>query len=148
MKKLLNILITLCLIASVVGCWMIAGDSFRKVLDGAEVLAEGESFAQAEGKYISYEAAYPVGSYIEEYYSGDPDRVRTIGYAVYDEDRQAFLYIVVSDRECGAERPYVESASGSGTESGKGYGSFYCAGYCGTYGGGNAGTCFFCIGGK
>lgn len=99
MKKLLNILITLCLIASAVGCWMIAGDSFRKVLDGSEVLAEGESFAQAEGKYISYEAAYPVGSYIEEYYSGDPDRVRTIGYAVYDEDRQAFLYIVVSDRE-------------------------------------------------
>ena len=99
MKRLLNIVITLCLLASAIGFWMVAGDSFRKLQAGPEALGEGESFEPAAGKYISYEAAYPVASHVEEYYSGDPERVRTTGYVVYDEERQAFLYIIVSDRE-------------------------------------------------
>ena len=101
MKKILNILVTLCLVAGAAGLWIIGGDGFAKLQAGPEVLGSEEGFAQAEGKYISYEAAYPIASHVEEYYSGDPDRVRTTGYVVYDEGRKAFLYIIVSDRENG-----------------------------------------------
>ena len=96
MKKLLDVIITVCVLGAAVALCLTAGPQVPKLLAGPEPLAPGETFRQAEGKYISYEAAYPVASYEEEYYSGDPDRVRTRGYVVYDEQRSEFIYVTVS----------------------------------------------------
>lgn len=101
MKKLLNIVITLCALAGAAAFWILGGSQCMQMLGGPEELASGTSFGEAEGRYISYEAAYPIASRVEEYYSGDPDRVRTTGYVVYDQERQAFIYIVVSDNDSG-----------------------------------------------
>ena len=101
MKKLLSIVVTLCALAGAVFFWMLGGAQWLKMKAVAETLGADEEFSQAEGKYISYEAAYPVASRVEEYYSGDPDRVRSTGYVVYDAERQAFLYVIVSDRDTG-----------------------------------------------
>ncbi len=98
MKKVLSVVVTLCMLVCAVGFWMVGGSRFLEMLAGPEEIGE-EAFSQAEGRYISYEAAYPVASCVEEYYSGDPDRVRTTGYVVYDETHQAFLYVVVPDRD-------------------------------------------------
>lgn len=100
MKKFLSIVVTLCMLGCAVGFWMVGGSRFLELQSGPEALGDG-AFSQAEGKYISYEAAYPVASGVEEYYSGDPDRARTMGFVVYDEQHQAFLYVVVPDQNSG-----------------------------------------------
>lgn len=99
MKKLLDVAITIVLLAAGVFLLLSGGPRFGKLISGAKPLAAGESFAQAEGKYVSYEAAYPVASYEEEYYSGDVTRVKTMGYVVYDESRRAFLYVTVPEHK-------------------------------------------------
>lgn len=99
MKKVLDVVVTFVLLAAGVALLLSGGSRFAKMISGPEQLPEGESFAQAEGKYISYEAAYPVASYEEEYYSGDASRVKTMGYLVYDESRRAFLYITVPEQD-------------------------------------------------
>lgn len=101
MKKIRNIVTMVCALAAAAALWMQAGSPFMKLLAGAEPLGPETELGQMQGEYISYEAAYPVGTYVEEYYSGDPDRVRTYGYVVYDEERQAFLYIVVPEQNDG-----------------------------------------------
>ncbi len=111
MKKLLNIAITLCMLAAGAGLLLLAGPAFINMLSGAKPLEKGEELSQAEGRYISYEAAYPVASCVEEYYSGDPDRVRTEGYVVYDEERQAFIYVVVEERSSGEFRALMRKMS-------------------------------------
>ena len=98
MKKVLDIVVTLCTLGAAVFLALMIGPQFLKLQGGAKALGQKE-FAEAEGSYISYEAAYPVASWVEEYYSGDPDRVRETGYVVYDEGRQEFIYVVVSDRD-------------------------------------------------
>ena len=100
MKKLLSIAVTLCALACAVGFWLVGGSGFLKMRAGSEAIGE-EAFEQAEGKYVSYEVPYPVASCVEEYYSGDPDRVKTMGYVAYDEARQAFLYVTVPDGDSG-----------------------------------------------
>ena len=101
MKRLLTIVVMLCTAACAVGFWMVGGSQFLQLQAGPESLGIQETIEQAEGKYLSYEAAYPVASYVEEYYSGDPDRVRRTGYVVYDNVRKAFVYVVVSERNDG-----------------------------------------------
>lgn len=101
MKKVLDIVITLCALVAGVGFLLFGGPSFIKARQGATPLEAGETFAQAEGKYISYEAAYPVASWAAEYYSGDQDRVKRVGYVVYDKERQAFVSIIVSAEDKG-----------------------------------------------
>lgn len=98
MKKVLDVVATLVLLAAGAALLLSGGSRFGMLLSGAKPIPEGESFAQAEGKYVSYEAAYPIASYEEEYYSGDPDRVKTMGYLVYDESRKEFLYIAVPEQ--------------------------------------------------
>lgn len=98
MKKVLDIIMMLCALGAAVFFALMAGPQFLKLQRGAEALGQ-EEFGEAEGRYVSYEAAYPVASQVEEYYSGDPDRVRRRGYVVYDDVRQEFLYVVVSDRD-------------------------------------------------
>lgn len=97
MKKLLNLIVTLCALAAAVVLWLSAGTPFLKLLAGPAPLEEGQDLGQMEGEYLLYDAAYPVASYVEEYYSGDPDRVRKTGYVVYDVKRDVFVYIVVTD---------------------------------------------------
>nr|WP_304955807.1 DUF6709 family protein [uncultured Acetatifactor sp.] len=98
MKKIRNIVTMVCALAAAAALWMQAGSAFMKLQAGAEPLDSETEFGQVRGEYISYEAAYPVGVCVEEYYSGDPDRVRTYGYVVYDMERQTFLYIVVPEQ--------------------------------------------------
>ncbi|MCM1190334.1 MAG: hypothetical protein NC541_13690 [bacterium] len=101
MKKAVNLVITFCTLVLGVFLLLTGGAQFLKMNGGAKTLEDGESFSQAQGKYIAYDAAYPIASYGEEYYSGDPDRVRTMGYVVYDEKRQEFLYAVVPEQSDG-----------------------------------------------
>lgn len=95
MKKALNILITLCMLACGIFFGLISGPQFVQLMSGSRPLEAGEAFRQAEGSYISYDAAYPVAEFVEKYYSGDPDREMTMGYVVYDAERQAFIYIMI-----------------------------------------------------
>ena len=48
-----------------VGLGPFVGPQFGKSLSGSEKLKAEEDFRQAEGKYLSYEAFYPVASYVE-----------------------------------------------------------------------------------
>lgn len=98
MNKLLHIVITLGAAVIAVVLWLLAGTPFMKMQAGPEVLKPEEHFGDAKGAYISYEAAYPVASWVEEYYSGDEDRVSTNGYVVYDADREAFVCVLVPER--------------------------------------------------
>lgn len=95
MKRGLNILITLCMLVCGIFFGVISGPQLVKLLAGSRPLEAGERFSQAEGSYIAYEAAYPVAEFVEKYYSGDPDREETMGYVVYDAERQAFICILV-----------------------------------------------------
>lgn len=97
MKKLLNMGIVLCSAAVAIIFCLLAGPQFIKLLAGPQTLQPEENFADAVGKYVTYEAAYPVASWTEEYYSGDSDRVRTTGYVIYDVDRDTFFCTVVPD---------------------------------------------------
>lgn len=101
MKKVMDILATVLMLAAAVGFFLLSGGNFLKMMSGAKPLEDGMSFAEAEGKYIVYEATYPVGSYEEEYYSGDPNRVSKLGYVLYDEARQVFLYVTVPQQDSG-----------------------------------------------
>lgn len=100
MKKALDMAVTLCALCAAVFLGLMTGPKFLKLQGGAEPLGDRE-FGETEGQYVSYEAAYPVASLVEEYYSGNPDRVRQRGYVVYDEVRKGFVYVVVSDRDDG-----------------------------------------------
>ena len=99
MKKIMDILATVFMLVAAVGFFLLGGGNFLKMMSGAEPLEAGVSFAEAEGKYITYEAAYPVGSYNEEYYSGDSDRVSKLGYVLYDDARQIFLYVTIPQQD-------------------------------------------------
>lgn len=102
MKKIMDILATVFMLAAAVGFFLLGGRNFLKMTSGAEPLKDEVSFAEAEGKYITYEATYPVGSYDEEYYAGDPNRVSKLGFLLYDEARQAFLYVTVPQQDSGS----------------------------------------------
>ena len=91
MKKVRNIVTMVCALAAAAALWMLAGPQFLKFRGGAVPLGPEDDPAQAQGKYVSHEVAYPVASYVAEYYSGDPDRAKDYGYVVYDADRKSFV---------------------------------------------------------
>ena len=99
MKKMLHIGITLGAAVVAVVLWLLAGSPFIKMQTGPEALNPEVNFADAKGAYISYEAAYPVASWVEEYYSGDEDRVLTKGYVIYDADREEFVCVLIPNPE-------------------------------------------------
>ncbi|MDE6128800.1 MAG: hypothetical protein K2G16_06375, partial [Lachnospiraceae bacterium] len=99
MKKVLDIVAMLCALAAGIGLLVLCGSPFLKLQAGARTLGPSDALAEAEGEYVTYEAAYPVASCEAEYYSGDPDRVEKMGYVVYDEARQAFVYIIINERD-------------------------------------------------
>lgn len=99
MKKVLDIVVTLCALAAGVVLLVLCAGPFFKMQAGAESLGTSGALADAEGKYVTYEAAYPVASCEAEYYSGDPDRVKKMGYVIYDEARQTFVYIVIDEQD-------------------------------------------------
>ena len=101
MKKQLEFIVTICMLVAAAGLGLFVGPQFGKSLSGPEKLKAEEDFRQAEGKYLSYEAFYPVASYVEEYYKGDASRVKTTRYIVYDKERQAFLCILIPERNAG-----------------------------------------------
>lgn len=75
-----------------------AGSGCMALLSGSSPLAGDMTLEQAKNAYISYEIAHPVASYPEEYYSGDANRIKRMAYIVYDEDRQTFLKVVISEQ--------------------------------------------------
>lgn len=99
MRKVLDIVVTLCALAAGIGLLVVCGGPFLKLQSGARALGDSDALAEAEGEYVTYEAAYPVASCEAEYYSGDPDRVKKMGYVVYDEARQTFVYIVINESD-------------------------------------------------
>ncbi len=101
MNKVMDILATVFMLVAAVVFLLLGGANFLKMISGAKPLEDGVSFAEAEGRYVTYEATYPVGSYEEEYYSGDPNRVSKMGYVLYDEARQVFLYVTVPQQDSG-----------------------------------------------
>lgn len=102
MKKVVEIIVTLCALAAGVGFLLFGAPSFVKSMQGAKPLEAGQTFAGAEGKYIAYEAAYPIASYVAEYYSGDENRAKKIAYIVYDVEQEAFLTVTVPAENKGA----------------------------------------------
>ena len=101
MKKVRNIVTMVCALAAAAALWMLAGPQFLKLRGGAVPLGPEDDPAQAQGEYVSREVAYPVASYVAEYYSGDPDRAKDYGYVVYDADRKNFFCIRESDQRDG-----------------------------------------------
>lgn len=101
MKKLRELVVTVFTLAAAVFFFAVGGTSFLQMISGPAPLEEFTDIHEAEGAYVSYEAAYPVASYAAEYYSGDPDRVSKMGYVVYDQNRQEFFSVVVSEQNTG-----------------------------------------------
>lgn len=97
MWKAIDIGVTVCMLGLALVLWFLAGKYVIPLKAGPVPLGAEESFAEAEGKYLSYEAVYPVESCVEEYYSGDDKRAMKKGYVLYDESRSAFLYVIVKD---------------------------------------------------
>ena len=92
MKKQLEFIVTICMLVAAAGLGLFVGPQFGKSLSGPEKLKAEEDFRQAEGKYLSYEAFYPVASYVEEYYKGDASRVKTTRYIVIKNVRHFFVF--------------------------------------------------------
>lgn len=90
-----------CALAAAAVLWMQAGPQFLKLRGGATPLGPEDDLSKAQGEYISCDVAYPVASYVAEYYSGDPDRVKDYGYVVYDAERHAFFCIVEGEQSDG-----------------------------------------------
>lgn len=99
MKKLISIVITLCsaTIAVIYGIFSVL--QFSQMHTEPESLRPETSYTDAEETYISFEALYPVASWVEESYSGDPDRVRSTGYVIYDADHDSFICTIVLEEE-------------------------------------------------
>lgn len=66
MKKLFHIAVTLCSTVIAVFFLLYAGPQLMTMQTGPEPLKPEQSFADAAGTYISYEAAYPVAFWAEE----------------------------------------------------------------------------------
>ncbi len=99
MKKLFHIGVTLFSAVIAVSFLLLAGPKMLALQTGPKPLSPDQNFADAAGTYISYEAAYPVAFWEEEYYSGDPDRVKTSGYVIYDVARDAFVCITIPEQD-------------------------------------------------
>lgn len=98
MKRKAQISVIILTLAVILFFGIIAGGRMMCLISGASELTDDMSMEQAKGNYISYQVTHPVISYPEEYYSGDPDRIRRMAYLIYDEERQTCLKIVVSEQ--------------------------------------------------
>lgn len=102
MKKKSQLSVVILTLAVILFLGIAAGGRIKDLLAGAVPLADDMTFEQARDTYITYDVTHPVVSYPEEYYSGDPGRIRRMAYIIYDEGRQAFLKIVVSEQNTGS----------------------------------------------
>ena len=66
---------------------VLAGKPFLQMAAGPQEELGGRGFEQLEGEYIAYEVTHPVVSYVEEYYSGDSERISKMAYVTYEEER-------------------------------------------------------------
>ena len=96
MKRTAQISVVVITLSVILLMSIAAGEGILKILAGPSPLSDNMSFEQAEGSYLSCQVTYPVASYPDEYYTGDPGRVKRKAYIVYDEGRQAFFKIIVS----------------------------------------------------
>lgn len=99
MKKMVQIVIMICSAAIAVLFGVFSVNQYTKTQAVPEQLKPEANYADAEGAYISFEASYPIASWVEEYYSGDPDRVRSTGYVIYDEIHDTFVCTVVPEEK-------------------------------------------------
>lgn len=100
MKKLFYVGMAVFSVVVMVFFGVLTGRQFLSLLSGPE-RADNVSPGQMEGQYITYRVARPVASFVEEYYSGDPDRVRRMAYVVYEEESRIFLKVIVPEQKKG-----------------------------------------------
>ena len=112
MKKQIYVGMAVFAIAAIAFLGALTGRQFLSLLAGPEP-AEGASLEQMEGQYITYSVVHPVASFVEEYYSGDQDRVYSMAYIVYDKERQAFLKVVVPEQDKGDFNRLLEAVNRS-----------------------------------
>lgn len=101
MKRKPQIIVIILTLAVILFFGAMTGGRIMDLMAGVSGMADGMSVEQAGDSYVAYNVTHPVVSYPEEYYSGDSDRVSRMAYITYDEKRQIFLKIVVSDRHTG-----------------------------------------------
>ncbi|MCI9570051.1 MAG: hypothetical protein HFG14_09200 [Lachnospiraceae bacterium] len=92
---------------------VLTGRQFLSLLSGPMPAADGVSLEQMEGQYITYSVAHPVASFVEEYYSGDKDRISKMAYVIYDQERQAFFKLVVSEQRKGTLNQLMQAVNRS-----------------------------------
>lgn len=102
MKRTAQITVVAITLAVILLLGIVAGEGILKVLSGPSLLSADMSFEEAAGGYLSYEVTYPVASYPDEYYTGEPGRLKREAYIVYDEERQTFLKLIVSKEQSNA----------------------------------------------
>ena len=102
MKRTAQITVVAITLAVILLLGIVTGEGILKVLSGPSLLSADMSFEEEAGGYLSYEVTYPVASYPDEYYTGDPGRVKREAYIVYDEERQTFLKLIVSKEQSNA----------------------------------------------
>ena len=98
MKRLSQICVIVLTLAVILFFGILAGGPMMCLLTGSSEITDNMPLEHAENTYISYQVTHPVVSYPEEYYSGDASRIRRMAYLIYDEERQTFLKIVVSEQ--------------------------------------------------
>ncbi len=101
MKKQLYLAMAILTLALAIFFSVWTGRQILSLMAGPEAAEDGIPLEQMEGHYITYSVARPVASFVEEYYSGDADRVKRSAYIIYDEERQAFFKLVVSEQRKG-----------------------------------------------
>lgn len=101
MKKLIQAGTVVLVAAVIVFFSVLTGSKFLEMKAGPVTAGDELSLEEMEGKYITYSVTRPIISYVEEYKSGDQSQVSKMAYITYDENRQAFLKIVISERKDG-----------------------------------------------
>lgn len=101
MKKQIYLGMAIFALAVAVFFCVLTGRQFLSLMAGPNAVTDGVPLEQMEGQYITYSVAHPVASFVEEYYSGDEDRVRRMAYIIYDEERQTFFKLIVSEKHKG-----------------------------------------------
>ncbi|MDE7478091.1 MAG: hypothetical protein K2M91_09100 [Lachnospiraceae bacterium] len=111
MKRKSQISVIILSLAVILFLGIVAGGRIMAWKAGASEMTDDMSFEQSKNSYISYYVTHPVVSYPEEYYSGDSNRVKRMTYITYDEERQAFLKVVVSDRNTSSLNRLLRAAN-------------------------------------
>lgn len=117
MNRTPKISVVVIALAVLVFLGVLTGRPMLDLISGSTELTTDMTLEQAENTYVSYDVTHPVTTYVEEYFSGDPDRVNLTAYVVYDEERQTFVKVVVSSRDNSRMSSLLQKAGMSPSEN-------------------------------